>query len=63
MNISEEVGKTFLWKSITKAKDKNYTPLVKRQPSNDKSIRSTGIKERFINLVIFNKIIKFHFIF
>ncbi|CAF4978209.1 unnamed protein product [Rotaria socialis] len=46
MNFSEEVGKTSLWKSITKSKGKAVTT------SEKKSSRSSGIKKRFIIVII-----------
>ncbi|CAF2401099.1 unnamed protein product [Rotaria sp. Silwood2] len=46
MNFSEEVGKTFLWKSIAKSKDKEGIPSEKKSSTNDKSSRSSGIKKR-----------------
>ncbi|CAM4906352.1 unnamed protein product [Rotaria socialis] len=44
MNFSEEVGKTSLWKSITKSKGKAVTT------SEKKSSRSSGIKKRIRRL-------------
>ncbi|CAF0758464.1 unnamed protein product [Rotaria sordida] len=46
MNFSEEVGKTFLWKSIAKSKDKEVIASEKKPSNNDKSSRSSGIKKR-----------------
>ncbi|CAF3369159.1 unnamed protein product [Rotaria sp. Silwood1] len=46
MNFSEEVGKTFIWKSIAKSKDKEGIASEKKSSSNDKSSRSSGIKKR-----------------
>lgn len=48
INFSEEVGKTFLWKSIAKVKDKETIPSEKKSSNNEKSTKSSGIKERFI---------------
>jgi hypothetical protein len=53
INFSEEVGKTFLWKSISKTKDKEpTTPQRKsqsqKQSSTDKSSRGSSIKNRFL---------------
>ncbi len=45
INFSEEVGKTFLWKSISKSKD------------NEKPSRSAGIKNKFVVLYSFSEII------
>ncbi len=48
INFSEEVGKTFLWKSIAKAKDKEAMALEKKSSNNEKPSKSSGIKDRFI---------------
>ncbi len=48
INFSEEVGKTFLWKSIAKSKDKEAVRLEKKPSNNDKPSRGSGIKERFV---------------
>jgi hypothetical protein len=47
INFSEEVGKTFLWKSISKSKAKEIVPPEKKSSTNEKSSRSSGIKNRF----------------
>jgi hypothetical protein len=51
INFSEEVGKTFLWKSIAKIKDPEPTTPTKKsqsqkQPNNDKSSRGSALKKR-----------------
>ncbi|CAF1020101.1 unnamed protein product [Adineta steineri] len=55
INFSEEVGKTFLWKSISKTKDKEpATPDRKtasqKQPNSDKASRSSALKKRIRKL-------------
>jgi hypothetical protein len=47
INFSEEVGKTFLWKSISKSKAKEIIPSEKKSSTNEKSSKSSGIKNRF----------------
>ncbi|CAF0834824.1 unnamed protein product [Adineta ricciae] len=49
INFSEEVGKTFLWKSISKTKDKE-TSASERKTNSDKSSRSSAIKKRIRKL-------------
>ncbi len=48
INFSEEVGKTFLWKSIAKTKDKETITSDKKSSTNEKPSKSSGIKNRFI---------------
>ncbi|CAF3643219.1 unnamed protein product [Rotaria sordida] len=56
INFSEEVGKTFLWKSIAKTKDKEPTPERKlhqpKLPPNDKPSRGSALKKRIRKLSI-----------
>lgn len=52
INFSEEVGKTYLWKSIAKNKDKEpRTPDQKssneKQSNSEKTSRGSAIKKRF----------------
>lgn len=58
INFSEEVGKTFLWKSIAKPKDKEPKPSEKKeqtnkQSPNEKQSRGSALKKRF--LISFDK--------
>lgn len=48
INFSEEVGKTFLWKSIAKTKDKEITSSEKKSSNNEKPTKTSGIKDRLI---------------
>ncbi|CAF2962810.1 unnamed protein product [Rotaria sp. Silwood2] len=56
INFSEEVGKTFLWQSIAKTKDKEATSEEKlhtpKQPPYDKPSRGSALKKRIRKLSI-----------
>jgi hypothetical protein len=59
INFSEEVGKTFLWKSIAKSKDKEPSTLERKyqsqkQPNTDKASRGSAIKKRFFWILYLN---------
>jgi hypothetical protein len=45
INFSEEVGKTFIWKSIAKQKNRESE---KKSSSTDKPSRRSGIKNKFV---------------